>query len=71
MTYARAIGHQLTSTKSFVPGHVVGTAILLFGTIGITKALLSRTAPSPQPENPRGTYGKGRAAHAPDRISSP
>jgi hypothetical protein len=34
--------HHLFSTKQFVPGHVVGTAILLFGTIAITKSLIAR-----------------------------
>lgn len=71
---SRAVAHQLFSTKSFVPGHVVGAAILAFGTIAVTKAFLAaardkQRAPSapgadlmhvpPHASNERGHYGKG------------
>lgn len=68
---ARAIAHQLFSTKSFVPGHVAGAAILLFGTIAVTKAFLaaararshsessaSLSHEPPHVANDRGQYGK-------------
>ena len=61
--YARAAARQTFSTKSFVPGHVAGAAILLFGTIAITKAFLARREASLHPagqvaENDRGQYGR-------------
>jgi hypothetical protein len=49
--------HHLFSTKSFVPGHVVGTAILLFGTIAIAKGLIARQETAVR-EYERGQYGK-------------
>ncbi len=34
--------NHLFSTKRFVPGHILGTAVLLFGTIGMAKLLIRR-----------------------------
>lgn len=57
MSRAQAIGQQLFSTKQFVPGHVAGAAILLFGTIAIAKAFISRHEVEAR-ANDRGQYGK-------------
>jgi hypothetical protein len=64
--YARAVARQTFSTKSFVPGHVAGAAILLFGTITLAKLLIARheteraqlEADLTRPSNDRGQYGK-------------
>jgi hypothetical protein len=57
----KAASRALFSTKSFVPGHVAGTAILLFGTIAIAKAFISRHEAKVRgartAQNARGQYG--------------
>ena len=61
----RRLAHHAFSTKEFVPGHVAGAALLLFGTIAIAKAIVaadrsSREAALPSQggsTNARGQYG--------------
>jgi hypothetical protein len=56
------VKHALFSTKSFVPGHVAGAAILLFGTIAIAKSFIAHHEAKVRerltPENARGQYGR-------------
>jgi hypothetical protein len=56
---ARTTAHQLFSTKSFVPGHVIGTAALLFGTIALTRYVIKKheaEVTTALPALPRGQY---------------
>jgi hypothetical protein len=70
VSYARAIGRQIGrqtfSTKEFVPGHVLGAAILLFGTIALTRAVIARAADAAvaaraRVQNERGQYGRSKS----------
>jgi hypothetical protein len=54
----KKIAHQLFSTKSFVPGHVIGTAALLFGTIALTRYVIKKHAAEVATALPRGQYQK-------------
>lgn len=65
MSYAKAVARQAFSTKSFVPGHVVGAAAILFGTIALAKAFIERheaetreRSMTVQQANARGKYGR-------------
>ena len=40
-TVGRRLAHHAFSTKELVPGHVVGAAILLFGTIAAARAVVA------------------------------
>jgi hypothetical protein len=59
MSYAKALARQTFSTKSFVPGHVAGAAILLFGTIAVAKAFIGRHEADVRAHE-RGQYNKRR-----------
>jgi len=63
----RSIAHQLFSTKQFVPGHLVGAAIIAFGTVGLVKIFTDlhdrelgpdRPRSQVRAETERGQYGK-------------
>jgi hypothetical protein len=57
---------KILSTKSFGPGHVVGTGILVLGIVGLSKFFIARTEAArarktssvAQVDNARGQYGK-------------
>lgn len=52
----KKITHQLFSTKAFVPGHVIGTAALLFGTIALTRYVIKKHEAEVATTLPRGQY---------------